>query len=664
MPSTGTRPSSSRTRRDLVDERLRVAGAVREQHAVEAGERVGVDVVREDRDGGAGAGEPAQDRALGAVVDDRDARRALVAVDVRLRWSRRGRRARRRSSTAARGRRRAPRRRLAVPVTTAPRIAPRSRRCSASERVSIPVSAGMPLVRSQSVHSGPRASRITTARACGRADSERAVGDAVVADHRRGEADDLAAEARVGDDLLVAGHRGREDRLAETRARARRRSRRGTPSRPRAARKPRPSCLERDPAGRDRQRSPCPCSRSPSSHELAERERKRSSRTRQVAACSAGRGSPARRRRSAAGRGRRCAPGPADIRSSSVSSVDEARLDEVRVERANAVSRPVTPNGAASNGHVLLLARVRRVVGRDRRDRAVAQRVDQRRAVVARAQRRVHLQVRVERAHRLVGEAEVMRRHLAARRDAGRLRARAAARPTRAPRGASGAAAGAVSPASESSRATPRLSPSDGQPPRPSSAETAPMCMWPPRVSVGSSQCSASRRPVIALYSSARRIRPARRDRAAVVGERGGARVGELAHLGQLRALLADRDRGHEADRDLRLVARRGPAGRAGRRSSRRPAIGVRHREDRAVAAGGRGGRAGGDRLLVLAARRAQVHVRVDEGRREHEPVAVDHAVAVRVERVAELRRSCRRRCGRRGRRRRPRSGRARARRG
>ena len=59
--------------------------------------------------------------------------------------------------------------------------------------------------------------------------------------------------------------------------------------------------------------------------------------------------------------------------------------------------------------------------------------------------------------------------------------------------------------------------------------------MWPPRVSVGSSQWSASGRPVIALYSSARRISPAVDDRPAVVGERGGARVGELAHLGQLR---------------------------------------------------------------------------------------------------------------------------------
>ena len=101
-----------------------------------------------------------------------------------------------------------------------------------------------------------------------------------------------------------------------------------------------------------------------------------------------------------------------------------------------------------------------------------------------------------------------------------------------------------------------RLSPSDGQPPRPSSAETAPLCMWPPRVSVGSSQWRARRRPVIALYWSARRIRPGEHDRPAVVGERGGAGVGELAHLGQLRAVLALRDRGHEADRDHGLGAR------------------------------------------------------------------------------------------------------------
>ena len=81
--------------------------------------------------------------------------------------------------------------------------------------MSIPVSATMPCSRSQSVHSGPRASRMSTARACVVADSDALVGDAVVADHRRREADELILEARVGDRLLVAGHAGREDGLAE-----------------------------------------------------------------------------------------------------------------------------------------------------------------------------------------------------------------------------------------------------------------------------------------------------------------------------------------------------------------------------------------------------------------------------------------------------------------
>ena len=64
--------------------------------------------------------------------------------------------------------------------------------------------------------------------------------------------------------------------------------------------------------------------------------------------------------------------------------------------------------------------------------------------------------------------------------------------------------------------------------------------------------------------------------------------------------------------------------------------IGVRHREDRAVAARRRGRGAGRDRLLVLAAGRAQVHVRIDERRREHEAVRVDDPVRVPLERRAD----------------------------
>ena len=48
--------------------------------------------------------------------------------------------------------------------------------------------------------------------------------------------------------------------------------------------------------------------------------------------------------------------------------------------------------------------------------------------------------------------------------------------------------------------------------------------------------------------------------------------------------------------------------------------VGVRHRDDRAVAARGGGGGARRDRLLVLPSGGAQVDVRVDEGGRQHEP--------------------------------------------
>ena len=77
---------------------------------------------------------------------------------------------------------------------------------------------------------------------------------------------------------------------------------------------------------------------------------------------------------------------------------------------AKAVSRPVTPIAACSKGTSFSSGGVRGVVGGDAVDRAVAQALDQRLAVGLGAQRRVHLEaVRVEAAHLLVGEAEVVR---------------------------------------------------------------------------------------------------------------------------------------------------------------------------------------------------------------------------------------------------------------
>ena len=130
---------------------------------------------------------------------------------------------------------------------------------------------------------------------------------------------------------------------------------------------------------------------------------------------------------------------------------------------------------------------------------------------------------------------------------------------------------------------------------------------------------------------------PGRRDGHAVVGERDRAGVGELAHLGQLLPALAAGDRREEADRDDRLALRAVSTSDAERRGRVDDGIGVRHREDRAEAAGRRGGGAARDRLLVLAPGRAQVDVRVDERRREDEPRRVDHAVLVRVDLLRDV---------------------------
>ena len=128
-----------------------------------------------------------------------------------------------------------------------------------------------------------------------------------------------------------------------------------------------------------------------------------------------------------------------------------------------------------------------------------------------------------------------------------------------------------------------------------------------------------------------------RRDhRVAVVSEADRAFVRELTHLGQLGALLSLRDRGQEPDLHLGLGV-----GLLDQRAEHRGRVDdrlrVRHREDRAVPACGRGGGAGGDRLLVFAAGSAEMNVRVDEGRREHEARAVEHAVAVDRQVRAEL---------------------------
>ena len=103
------------------------------------------------------------------------------------------------------------------------RIAPRSRRCRVSARVSMPLMPTTPCALQlvvQAAHAAPaRRHARGVADDVARHPDPRGlrvlVVDAGVADVRRGHDHDLAVVGRVGQRLLVAGHAGVEDRLAE-----------------------------------------------------------------------------------------------------------------------------------------------------------------------------------------------------------------------------------------------------------------------------------------------------------------------------------------------------------------------------------------------------------------------------------------------------------------
>ena len=173
--------------------------------------------MRVDRDRGAGPGEAVEDRALAAVVDDRDPGHARVAEDVRLagRDGRGQRAAGHRRLLADGGQRllhgRLARHRDRLHRAGLPEVDHKRARVDSRQRheaaLMEPVGPRRPTRLAHHDRPRVRASRLAAA---GR--------NAVVADHRRREDDDLLRVARVGDDLLVARHRGREDRLAERKA--------------------------------------------------------------------------------------------------------------------------------------------------------------------------------------------------------------------------------------------------------------------------------------------------------------------------------------------------------------------------------------------------------------------------------------------------------------
>ena len=203
-----------------------------------------------------------------------------------------------------------------------------------------------------------------------------------------------------------------------------------------------------------------------------------------------------------------------------------------------------------------------------------------------------------------------------------------------------------------------------GMPATPSSVLTTPSCMTPGarerRVLLVQREHAAAQALVLERAAQ----HPGAHDRLAVVGEAERAGLAQPVHLGELLAAQPARDRAHEADGNAR-VARGGLAQRAEDRGRVDDRVGVRHRDDLAEAAGGRGARAGLEVLLVLLAGRAQVHVRVDEAREQlaaRRPRRSRRRRAPRAFRARRSRRSARRgrarRAGRRGRR----AGRARAR--
>ena len=279
------------------------------------------------------------------------------------------------------------------------------------------------------------------------------VGDAVVADHRRREAEDLLGVARVGDDLLVAGHRRREDGLAERDARRRRPT--AAKTSPSSSTRQRRSSPRTRPARRRRSCRTLPLRVWPRSHEFAERERKPSSVTRQAASVSSRTrlaGAPTAMRGALEAE---CAGRPGRHPLEQRLEREQARPDEVRVERGE---RRLEPGD--SEGRLLERARPSRGA-RAARDRWRSQQIVPSRRPATSAARSS-----AERSGGFIftfGSSE---------RTASSVRqrwcgvtspvaatpavcARAAPRPTRAPTGASGAPAGP-----RSRRATGRARPS------------------------------------------------------------------------------------------------------------------------------------------------------------------------------------------------------------
>ena len=264
---------------------------------------------------------------------------------------------------------------------------------------------------------------------------------------------------------------------------------------------------------------------------------------------------------------------------------------------------------------VLLVASMRCVIGRDARDRAAPECVAERLPVVFRAQRRIHLHVRVERAHGLVREHEVVGRHLSGRPRASASATSSAATDSRADRCIRWICLPSASAEREVALDHDALGRRRIRPEAQLGGHHTLVRLAPAR-----------QRRLLAMEHERKPRDPAvlqcaahetgRHDGQAVIGECSRARRRERSHLGQFLPELALADGGHETGRDDSFLTRaldERPEYR--RRVDDR--VRVRYREDRAVAT--RSGRLGAaaNRLFVFAPGCPEVDVRVDERRRE-----------------------------------------------
>ena len=104
--------------------------------------------------------------------------------------------------------------------------------------------------------------------------------------------------------------------------------------------------------------------------------------------------------------------GAHDMRSIEQRKVDDPRRHEPRDVHRERRLEPDDAVRRVGELALLLVVVVRRVIGRDEIDRSVAHRLLQRGDVVRRAQRRIHLRVRVVALDRVFGQRDVMRTDL------------------------------------------------------------------------------------------------------------------------------------------------------------------------------------------------------------------------------------------------------------